>query len=206
MKSKSQHWDNIFSAKQDANLGWYETDLSPTFSLLDNITDWEAATIFIAGVGTSHLVDVLLEKNINLVVNDISATALDSLKNRVGKSANNMTCLCQDISQPITESIPKIDIWLDRAVLHFLQTEENIKAYFNNLNSQLKIGGYVLLAEFSKQGAKNCADLPVHQYDIDEYSSRLGSAYQLISHFDHACINPRGEPRPYIYALFKRLE
>jgi hypothetical protein len=48
------------------------------------------------------------------------------------------------------------------------------------------------------------AGLTLHRYSIEELSERLGSSFTLISHFDHIYINPYGDPRPYIYALFKR--
>jgi len=101
--------------------------------------------------------------------------------------------------------LPGIDIWIDRAVLHFLREEEHIQGYFNNLVSALKPGGHALFAEFSTAGAPKCAGLELHRYCIEELSARLGSHFKLISFFDHIYINPDGAARPYIYALFKRI-
>ncbi|HHB91873.1 MAG TPA: methyltransferase type 12 [Thioploca sp.] len=203
MKSNSEHWNSIFS-QEHSTLGWYEKDLTPTFTLLNQIETWKSSTIFIPGAGTSTLVDTLLLENTKLVLNDISIIALNNLKERLGKQ--NIDWLCQNIAQPIQKEIPIIDIWIDRAVLHFLIEEENINGYFDNLKSHLRIGGYAIFAEFSKKGATKCAGLTIHQYSTEELSKKLGTSFSLISSFEHVYINPNGDPRPYIYVLFKREE
>jgi len=100
--------------------------------------------------------------------------------------------------------MPEVDIWIDRAVLHFLTNEYDIIGYFKNLKSILKLGGHAIFAEFSMIGAPKCAGLTLHRYSIDELSKKLGSAFKIVSHFEYTYINPFGDPRPYIYALFKR--
>lgn len=99
---------------------------------------------------------------------------------------------------------PAVDIWIDRAVLHFLTDASDIKGYFENVKSTLKTASHAIFAEFSKTGAPKCAGLSLHRYSIEELSEKLGASFKLISHFDHTYINPNGEPKPYIYALYKR--
>jgi len=97
-----------------------------------------------------------------------------------------------------------VDIWVDRAVLHFLTDDEAINGYFRNLNSVLKVGGYAVFAEFSEDGARKCAGLVLHRYSVSELSGRLGPSFDLISTFDYTYLNPNGDPRPYVYALYKK--
>jgi EEF1A lysine methyltransferase 2 len=204
VESNAQHWDDIFDATEDARLGWYEKDVAPTLTMLEMIPGWEDATIFLSGAGTSVLADALLAAGTRLVLNDISAAALDRLKERLGDGGNAMHWLCQDISQPLPPDLPAIDIWIDRAVLHFLTAEEEIEGYFKNLRSALRVGGHVLLAEFSKDGAPKCAGLTLHRYSAEELSERVGESFSLVSCFDHTYLNPNGDPRPYIYALYRK--
>jgi len=204
MISVREHWDNIFSKTEDANLGWYEKDTSQTFKLLHEIPEWETATIFLPGSGTSILIEDLITKGIKLILNDISKNALNRVKQRLKEDYEKIVWLCQDIAQPIKDPIPEVDIWIDRAVLHFLTDENDIKGYFENLKSTLKIGGHAIFAEFSLIGAPKCAGLTLHRYSINELSTRFGSSFKLVSHFDYTYINPLGDPKPYIYALFKR--
>lgn len=205
MKSKPAHWDAIFAKTVTLELGWYEPDSRLSLQFLNQIKDWQTSTIFVTGAGTTTLIDELLTKNTNLVVNDISAEAINIMKSRIGGKAKSITWLCQDISIPIPSFLQPIDIWFDRAVLHFLVDEEDIVSYFNNINSSVKIGGHVILAEFSKAGALKCAGLNVHRYSLEEFANNLGADFQLLSHLETNFINPRGEHRPYIYGLFKRI-
>lgn len=204
MKSSSKHWDAIFSSTEDPKLGWYEKDTSQTLELLNHIPKWKNSTVFLPGAGTSVLIEELLSKGVKLVLNDISIEALNRVKSRLGGKYKEIKWLCQDIAQPIQDTIPDIDIWIDRAVLHFLFDEDDIKGYFENVKSTLKVGGYAIFAEFSKTGASKCAGLKLHRYSIEEISENLGSSFSIVSHFDYTYINPIGDPRPYIYALYKR--
>lgn len=204
MEPSSNHWNTIFSNTEDSKLGWYEKDGFQTLKLLNQIPDWEKSTIFIPGAGTSILIEKLLSRGTNLVLNDISIEALKRVKSRLNKEYREIDWFCQDIAKPIPDTIPNVDIWIDRAVLHFLINEDDIKEYFKNVESILKVGGHAIFAEFSKKGATKCAGLTIHRYSIEELSERLGESFTPISHFDYTFINPNGDPRPYIYALYKR--
>lgn len=204
MKSNSKHWDAIFSNTEDSKLGWYEKESTQTLRLLDTIPILEGSTAFLPGSGTSVLIEELLSKSMKLVLNDISVEALNQVKERLGDKSDDIICVCQDIAQPFQDSIPDIDLWVDRAVLHFLTNEGDVNGYFNNLKSLVKTGGYALFAEFSKSGARKCAGLKLHRYSVEEISERLGSKFKIIEQFDHTYINPFGDPRPYVYALYQR--
>ena len=204
MKSSSKHWDAIFSGTEDSKLGWFEKDASKTLELLDRIPKWENSTVFLPGAGTSVLIEELLNKGVKLGLNDISIEALNRVKSRLGDKYKGINWLCQDIALPIKDSIPDVDIWIDRAVLHFLTDEDDIKGYFENVKSTLNVGGYAIFAEFSKTGALKCAGLILHRYSIGEISEYLGSSFKIVSHFNYTYINPFGAPRPYIYVLYKR--
>jgi SAM-dependent methyltransferase len=204
MKSISQHWDSIFSNTEDSKMGWYEKDVSQTLSLLNEIPDWEKSTVFLSGAGTSFLIDELVSRGIRLILNDISSEALNRVRQRLQEAGDSIYWLCQDIAQPIKATIPDVDIWIDRAVLHFLTNEDDIQGYFENVKSLLKPDGHAIFAEFSMTGAPKCAGLTLHRYSVDELSIRLGSSFKPVSQFDYTYINPLGEPRPYIYVLFKK--
>ena len=172
--------------------------------LLNHIPKWGNSTVFLSGVGTSILIEKFISRDIKLVLNDISIEALNRVKDRLGDQCKGIIWLCQDIAQPIKEAIPGVDIWIDRAVLHFLTDEDDIKGYFENVKSTLKVGGYAIFSEFSKTGAPKCAGLTLHRYSVKELSERLGAEFELITHYDYNYINPNGNPLPYIYTLYKR--
>ena len=207
MSGLNQHWNQIFDNKQDEQLGWFEGDISQTLKFIDQMSLPAASRIFIPGAGTSQLVDKLYGNGHQLLLNDVSDSALAQLKQRLTQDhdrENNTEYLVQDISQPLTIATDSVDAWIDRAVLHFLLSDEAIQGYFDNLKRAVKKGGYVLLAEFSRQGARKCAGLDIHQYDLEEMQQRLGDGFQLIAAEEFEFINPFSDSRPYIYGLFIR--
>jgi ubiquinone/menaquinone biosynthesis C-methylase UbiE len=200
----NQHWDSIFASKKNQELGWYEADVSQTLKFIKDIVNISDSSIFLPGAGTSVLVDELITQGANLILNDISKEALNKLKNRIGTPANKIHWLHHNIAKPLPMNTPPCDVWIDRAVLHFLLAENDIKNYFDNLYFLVKSGGYVLLAEFSLDGASKCAGLELHRYSLDEMIERMGKQFTLINHEDYVFINPFGDSRPYIYALFRK--
>ncbi|MFC2170971.1 class I SAM-dependent methyltransferase [Calditrichota bacterium] len=204
MKSSSKHWDNVFSGAEDSKSGWYEKDVSQTMRLLNLVPNWKNSTIFLPGAGTSVLIEELLSNGAKLILNDISREALNRAKGRLNDEGKGIKWLCQDIASPINDLIQEVDIWIDRAVLHFLTNEDDIEGYFENVKLTLKPNGYAIFAEFSKTGATKCSGLTVHRYSIEEISKNLGSSFKLVSHFDYTYLTPHGDPKPYIYTLYKR--
>ena len=202
MASHSEHWDAVFSTGDDQQLGWYEHDVSQTLKFFKHLKLNANSQLFLAGAGTSNLVDELLKTGSHLILNDISSLALAQLKSRIGDG--NYQMLQHDMGIPLKQ-VQSVDLWVDRAVLHFLLNESAIIQYFDNLKASVKSGGYVLLAEFSKAGVEECAGLPVHRYSVAEMQVRLGTAFPLIESEDYVFISPQGQERLYVYALFQRL-
>lgn len=135
------------------------------------------------------LVDTLLDKGHSLILNDISDEALNRLRARIGES-QRLTWLYHDISKPLPADSPQAGIWIEHAVLHFLLDEADIQGYFANLQSTVKPGGWVLLAEFSPTGAPKCAGLQLHRYSVDEMTLRLGPEFVLVKNENYTYITP----------------
>jgi 2-polyprenyl-3-methyl-5-hydroxy-6-metoxy-1,4-benzoquinol methylase len=206
MKTLAEHWDGIFKKADERKLGWYEENFSQTLKFLNLIPKWENSKIFVAGAGTSGLIEILLKSGAKLVLNDLSSEAITKAKsNYADKEMSHIQWLCHDMSKPIPSETNDIDIWFDRAVLHFLTDDNSIRQYFANVCSALKIGGYAIFAEFSKIGATKCAGLDVRRYDVQDLKENLAS-FELIADENYTYVNPMGDPRPYIYTLFRKIK
>ena len=196
------HWNNIFEKTKNEKLGWWESDASQTLNFIKDLSVNPNTNIFLAGAGTSILVDELVKIKCNLILNDISKIALEKVKNKL-LNKQNTKFFKYDLSKPFTNK--DIDIWIDRAVLHFLIKEEDIKIYFGNLKNNLKIGGFVLLAQFRVGGATSCASLPINQYSLNKFSEKLGDEFKLMKSKEVDFVNPNGDKKEYIYALFQKI-
>ncbi|TDQ18880.1 methyltransferase family protein [Algoriphagus boseongensis] len=199
------HWDQAYLKSPEDKLGWFENDFSPSFKLIDQCELNSGDPIVFVGSGSSRLPDQLLEKGIsNLWITDISEVAIQEVKDRMG---DKIKYGVGDILSPQTlENIPPVQLWFDRAVLHFFTEKEDQDLYFDQLKNKLKPGGYVIFAEFHLSGAEKCSGLPVFRYEEKMYQERLGEEFKLMDTFIHNYLMPSGQVRPYSYALYQRIK
>jgi len=202
----TQHWDNAYSNSSEDKLGWFETDLSPTLRLIELAKMSQDARIINIGAGSTTLIDELLQLGYaNLIATDISEVALNNLKARIGNQAVEL--VVDDLTNPSKlNDLEGVDLWVDRAVLHFFTEPKDQDTYFDLVKSKINIGGYALFAEYNLVGATVCAGLPVHRYSKEMLAEKLGRNFKLIDSFDYTYTMPSGDTRPYIYSLFKRLK
>lgn len=200
-----KHWNSKYESSEESKLGWFETDLSPMLKLIDKADIKKEQAILIAGAGNTRLLDELIALDYkNIIATDLSESALLDLKSRIQSDAK-VNFIVDDLTQAKElNSIEKIDLWIDRAVLHFFHEENELKNYVKLLHSKLKNNGYAIFAEFSTDGALMCSGLPVKRYDQAMLQELLGSDYTLIDSFSYTYIMPSGAERPYIYSLYKR--
>ena len=201
-----EHWNKAYD-KADNQLGWFEENPAQTMQLIESCKLEKDVRILNVGVGTTTLIDALLDAGyINLIANDLSDLALQKLKERIKKSHNyDLNCITDDLTNPIElQNIEPIDLWIDRAVLHFFLQVKEQTAYFNLIKKIVAKNGYVLIAVFALDGAEKCCGLDLKRYNVEMLQNNLGTDFKLITSFNHTFINPFGGERPYIYTLFKR--
>lgn len=202
------HWNKTYERAEIEKLGWYEETPEPSLRLIDKCNLDKNALILNVGAGATRLVDELLDEGYeNIIVNDLSATALDKLKLRLSERENKIHWVVDDLTQPtVLCNLEPIDLWHDRAVLHFFYSEKEQDTYFNLLRKLVKKKGFVIIATFNLEGATKCSGLPVFRYDKKMLQEKLGGDFELIEAFDYCYTMPKGETRKYIYTLFKRIE
>lgn len=202
-----EHWDRIYASESVQELGWYETKPEPCLNLLEKCSLGAEDPILDVGAGASTLIDCLIEKGFrHIFAVDISRIALDKLQTRLGEEkTRRVSWIVDDITRPAhLEQLSGIALWHDRALLHFLTGEEQRQAYHRTLVSIVRPGGYVIIAAFSLQGAKQCSGLNVRNYDQNLLAEFLGKDFELKDCFDYLYTMPSGNLRPYIYTLFQR--
>lgn len=201
------HWNEKYQSTQDEDLGWYEDSPETTIKLVEKCDLSKEAKILNVGAGTTTLIDVLLDKGFtNILANDLSEIALNKLQNRILKEYNyNLECIADDLTNPKKlDNLEHVDLWIDRAVLHFFLKEEEQQAYFDLIRKVVVKNGYVLIAVFSLEGAPKCCNLELQRYNVEMLQDKLGDKFKLVKTFNHTFINPRGGERPYVYTLFKK--
>ncbi len=206
--SMKEHWDEIYEALDADELTWYEEIPEPSIMLLSRCHIKKDESILDVGAGASTFIDYLVNQGFsNIIATDISEIALNKLKERLGKEKSSLVrWIVDDITQPFhVQNLRDIALWHDRAVLHFLLEENQQNMYLSTLKKVIKKGGYVIIAAFSLKGAKKCSGLDVKNYDQNMLAEFLGKDFSLLEYFDYTHHMPSGEPRPYIYTLFHKI-
>jgi len=205
-KDLSQHWDKAYDKSEVEKLGWYEEDPVPSLELISDLDLKKSARILNVGAGASTLIDSLLRLGYTgLIANDISASALQKLKDRLGDDKNLVEWIVEDLLAPKSLlEIDAIDLWHDRAVLHFFTKPEQRIAYFQTLRQMVKLNGQVIIAAFNLDGAEMCSGLPVYRYNLNMLENTLGDDFKVETSFNYTYIQPSGNSREYIYSSFIR--
>lgn len=204
---KKDHWEQVYENQEVSKLGWFEANPNPSLDLIETCGLGRDASMLHVGAGATTLVDVLLKKGFEYIVaNDISTSALEKLKARLGPElAGKVHWIVDDLTNPDQlNSLSPVDLWHDRAVLHFFNEAEEQQSYFKLLRKLVKINGHVIIAAFNHFGAEKCSGLPVFRYDQSMLQEQLGEDFSLIKAFDYTYYTPSENSRAYIYTLFQR--
>src|SRR5580765_822391 len=164
MATTREHWENVYATKSPTEVSWYQPRPELSLSLIRSVAPGVSASILDVGGGASVLVDGLLSAGyFDVTVLDISQTALNHSRERLGQVADRMSWIMADITQwrpPRTW-----DVWHDRAVFHFLTVTEDQDAYIAALRAATHTGSVAVISTFALSGPERCSGLPVQRYD-----------------------------------------
>jgi ubiquinone/menaquinone biosynthesis C-methylase UbiE len=86
--NKQEHWENIYATRQVTEVSWFREHLQPSLDLIESAEMPRDAAIIDIGGGASTLADDLVADGYtNVTVLDISANALDKVKDRLQDQA-----------------------------------------------------------------------------------------------------------------------
>ena len=202
-----EHWESIYERREIEKLGWYESSPEPSLNLIERCRLHKDAAILHVGAGATTLVDQLLKLGYsNIIANDISKSALEELKQRLGSDlSEQVRWIVDDLTAPVQlEDLGWVDLWHDRAVLHFFQDSSSQDAYFKLMGKLVRPGGFVIIATFKLNGAPTCSGLPVYRYNAKMLQEKTGDEFQLLDTFDYTHTQPSGDTREYVYTRFQR--
>jgi ubiquinone/menaquinone biosynthesis C-methylase UbiE len=197
------HWEKIYKTKTPEAVSWYRPHLETSFRLIERAASRPSSSIIDVGGGESTLVDDLLARGYeNLTVLDVSETALDVTKKRLGLAAERIHWLVADITEVPLESGP-YDVWHDRAVFHFLTAPERRTAYIRQVARAVKSGGRVIIATFGPEGPTKCSGLDVIRYDADSLHDQFGVRFRLEESSKELHRTPFGTIQQFLYCYCK---
>jgi len=202
--SLKNHWENVYTNKSSDEVSWFQPHAEKSLHIIEKLNIPKNAKIIDVGGGASYLVDDLIQQGFNnLTVLDLSATALDIAQQRLAKAAKDVCWLVEDVTQLVLEK-HSIDVWHDRAVFHFLNTDVERQKYIENVLKMVKPGGYVIISTFAEDGPKECSGLPVQRYSAEGIHTEFGSPFEMLGHEKESHKTPFGTEQKFIYCYCRR--
>jgi 2-polyprenyl-3-methyl-5-hydroxy-6-metoxy-1,4-benzoquinol methylase len=198
-----QHWEKVYQTKQLNEVSWYQQEPSVSLLFLEELNISKDATIIDIGGGDSLLVDHLLRLGYSrITVLDISATAIEKAKKRLGNAAAKIKWIVADAKDFTDEE--QYDFWHDRAAFHFLTTEDDVKAYLQMANKHIKPKGKMVIGTFSDSGPDKCSGLPVQKYKEESLTAMLSNWFQKIKCITSNHITPFNTIQNFLFCSFSK--
>lgn len=195
------HWEQVYQTKQPTQVSWYRPHLDVSLALIEKTVPDLEARIIDCGGGEATLVDDLLAAGYQHVdVLDLSKTALDVARVRLGDAAARVRWLHGDVTTYAFDE-HAYDLWHDRAVFHFLTDPEQRRLYVRQVLHAVKPGGHVLVATFGPEGPTQCSGLDVVRYDAQALHGVFGERFAVVDHQMEEHMTPAGRRQQFVYCL-----
>ena len=199
---RTNHWETIYNTKQLCEVSWYQPSPNESLQFIREFNISKTAKIIDIGGGDSFFVDKLLEQGyVNITVLDISETAINRAKKRLGEKADMVTWIVSDIVDFKPSQV--YDFWHDRAAFHFLTNEEDINKYISLIKSY--VNGVLVIGTFSENGPKKCSGIEIKQYTEKSMVEKLADYFNKIKCISINHTTPFDTIQNFIFCSFKKL-
>jgi 2-polyprenyl-3-methyl-5-hydroxy-6-metoxy-1,4-benzoquinol methylase len=198
------HWEHIYETKAPTHVSWFQEHAQYSMQYIHNTGIEKTSEIIDVGGGASTLVDDLIQDGYqNLTVLDLSGTALQVARQRLGSRAVVVNWLEADITQA---DLPHdaYDVWHDRAVFHFLTQANDRRHYIDIVRHSVRKGGHVIVATFAPDGPERCSGLQVMRYSPESLHGEFGDGFEIVDSTHETHHTPFGTEQKFIYCYCRK--
>jgi ubiquinone/menaquinone biosynthesis C-methylase UbiE len=202
---RKRHWENIYRTKDFKEVSWYQPAPTTSLEFVRQSAISTTSKVIDIGGGDSLLVDNLLDLGYqDITVLDISETALERAKQRLGDRAKSVKWIVADAAT--FKPTEKYDFWHDRAAFHFLTQEEEITNYLDTVQRSINPAGVLVIGTFSEQGPKKCSGIEISQYSEGKITARLRKFFEKIKCITVDHKTPTDSIQSFLFCSFRRLQ
>ncbi len=128
---------------------------------------------------------------------------MDVVRQRVGAFATHVAWFAADVLE-VEPPAASHDVWRDRAVFHFLTTDEQRQRCVEKVLTALKPGGFAVVGTLEPDGPQQCSSLPVSRCDRLGLHGTFGEPFELMYNSLEVRTMPSGAPQQFVYRLCRR--
>jgi SAM-dependent methyltransferase len=196
------HWDRAYGDRAPSAVSWFQPVPAMSLQLIDLLGVPPEKTAIDVGGGASLLVDNLVDRGfLDVTVLDISATALEQSRRRLGNPAA-VRWIRNDLRTWQPERV--FDLWHDRAVFHFLTRRSDRDTYLRLLKRATRPGSAVIIGAFAPEGPDQCSGLPVNRYSAEDLGNLLGRGFEVVATRSEVHRTPGGVVQPFAWVAGRR--
>jgi 2-polyprenyl-3-methyl-5-hydroxy-6-metoxy-1,4-benzoquinol methylase len=198
------HWEHIYESKGPTQVSWYQEHAQFSLQYIRNTSIRKTDHIIDVGGGASTLVDDLITDGFQKIsILDVSGTALQLARQRLGSRAVTVNWIEADITQA---DLPHdtYDVWHDRAVFHFLTQASDRQHYVDTVRRSVRMGGHVIVATFASDGPERCSGLEVMRYSPEGLHGEFGKDFELMESVRETHHTPFGTDQKFIYCYCRK--
>ncbi len=196
------HWTRVYETRAATEVSWFQPEATVSLDLIGELSLPADAPILDVGAGASTLVDGLLARGLrDITLLDVTAAALDVVRARIGQRAE-VHYVVADVTA--WHAPRNFALWHDRAVFHFMVSDEQRADYRRCLEAALVPGAHAIVATFALDGPERCSGLPVRRYSPEGLEHEFAGALKLIGHRRQVHATPAGASQAFTFAVFER--
>jgi len=201
--NRKKHWEEIYENKPLESVSWYQPTPEVSLHFINQSGLPKKAKIIDIGGGDSFLVDFLLKAGFeDITVLDISSTAIERAKKRLGDQATKVKWIVSDILDFVPDT--PYDFWHDRATFHFLTARQEIERYIEIADQAIAAGGILVVGTFSEQGPTKCSGITIKQYSAQSISDLFQTYFRKIECIDIDHITPFDTKQRFVFCSFRK--
>lgn len=202
---RKKHWETIYQTKELKDVSWFQPNPETSLAFFKQFNVPLTASIIDIGGGDSFLVDHLLDLGYtHITVLDISESAIERAKERLGEKADKVKWIIADAAT--FHPSEKYDFWHDRAAFHFLTDENEITHYLETAQHFINPEGILVIGTFSEQGPKKCSGIDIKQYSENTMTERLKKYFDKIKCITVDHKTPFDTIQNFVFCSFRKAE
>jgi len=200
--SLAEHWDNVFRTKPRTDVSWFEAEPTTSLELVKSVTSRSASVIDV-GAGTADLARRLINDGYaDITVLDISAIAIDSMAASFADNDRKPNFIVADVSSWLPDRT--YDVWHDRAVFHFMVTDELRNGYKIALTRAVRPGGFAIIGTFTDDGPDQCSGITVARHTAESIAHFVEAEFDLVQSFNRIHRTPHGADQHFVWVILRR--
>lgn len=198
----AEHWDNVFQTKTRTEVSWFEAEPTTSLELVKSVASPSAALIDV-GAGTADLVRRLIDDGYaDTTVLDISAISIDSMAASFAETDRKPNFIVADV----TKWTPgrTYDVWHDRAVFHFMVTDELRNGYKSALTRAVHPGGFAIIGTFAEDGPERCSGITVTRHSSESIADFFSTDFDPVKSLGRIHRTPLGVAQHFVWVTLRR--